>query len=137
MKDLLSGDFTETVNRVLLKKLQVLSRTVLSLCLVYSGLEIINWGIAIKNSINTLPDTFTAFYTYRLLPVIFLVIMLISILGHVFNVKAASLLVEAFEHKDADILNKGFSFLYKTATLTIVSFCIAIISVTIRIFTYY
>ncbi len=134
MKDLLSGDFTENVNLIILKRIRILSKAVLILSLIYSVVEIINWGIIVNNSVNNLPLTFKAFYLYRILPLIFLAVITINIFGYTFNVKAASLIVKAFEHKDAEIFNNGFSLVYKTAILAITSFCIAIISAIIRLF---
>lgn len=137
MKDLLSGDFSETVNLTFLKKIRLLAQAALSLSLIYAALEIINWSIVINSSINKVPGTFRAFYQYRIQPVIFLVLITLGIFGWIFNVKAATLLIDAFEHKDTEALNKGFSFTYRTGILAITAFCISIISAAIRLFTYY
>lgn len=132
-EDLLSNNFADSVNRSLIKKNFIATRIILSMIIVYSILELLNWFIAIRNSLGHAFKAPYLIYEYRIHPIVAFIIISISIISWAFVVKGNRNVVNAFEKGDAAIFNTGYRLYYKSSRLTLVSAGISVLSVCLRL----
>ena len=59
--DLISNNFVDNVNRIVIKKTFNFSKAVLTLTIVYSILELTNWYIAISDTIGKIISSYSVF----------------------------------------------------------------------------
>ena len=132
-EDLISNNFVENVNRSVVKKTLIITKSILTLIIIYSALELLNWYIAVSNTIGHVFKYPYTFYEYRIHPVIAVILLTISITSWSYVVKANKTITASLEKADADIFNAGYQFYFKSARLTLVSVCISILSVCTRL----
>ncbi len=132
-KDLLSGNFTEGIDRKLIKKILVLAKAVMSLSIIYTVIELFNWYTVIERTVGLNLQTALLFFTYRIYPFVLLVLFVLNIFAYSFNVKSMSLIDESVEENDADLFNQGFTLGFRAFKLSLISVCIAIASALTRL----
>ncbi len=132
-EDLISNNFVDNVNRIVIKKTFNFSKAVLTLTIVYSILELTNWYIAISDTIGKIISSYSVFFNYRIIPVIAVILLSMGIVSWGYCVKANKLIELSFQKNDANLFNKGYELFYKSARLIFASFSLAIVSVVIRL----
>ncbi len=133
-QDLITNNFTDSINKNLLKKLLILSKIVLSLIIIYSIIELFNWYIFISKYFFESSLSYSNYYASKIQPLIVILLLLIAIAGWFYNVKSITLINKAIENSNPEMFNKGYLFVYKTAKLAVISICLSIISAAIRLF---
>ncbi|MGC4104237.1 hypothetical protein [Ferruginibacter sp.] len=134
-EDLISNNFIDNIEKRIVKKVLSLSRFVLAMVLVYNVLDVLDWYIAISRyPWDHEFKTSLAFFEFRIRPFIALFLITVYVFIWALNIRGNKLMVLAVENEDADIFNNAYRIYYKGLKLSIVSLCISIISITIRLF---
>lgn len=131
--DLLSGNFTEGVDRKLVKKMLVLTKAILSLSIIYALVESYNWYIIIEETFRLNLQTRLAFFSFRVYPVVVIILFTLNIFAYSLNVRSIGLIDESIEENDADLFNQGFTLCFRALKLSLLSICIAIAGALIRL----
>ncbi len=131
-EDLISNNFVENVNRTVIKKTFILTKSILALVIIYSTLELLEWYIFISKSFGRIFKYPHIFYEYRIHPVIAVILISLSITSWSYIVKVNKTIANSFEKADAELFNFGYRFYYKAARLTLVSACLAVLSICTR-----
>ncbi len=132
-EDLISNNFVDNTNKVTVKKTFVLTRAVLYLSMVYAMVDLLNWYVAITSSLKYELRSDAVFYTFRIQPLVAVIILSCSIISASYIVKGNKMIDLAFDNSDADFFNSGYTYFYKAARISMIAVCIAIISVGTRL----
>ncbi len=132
-EDLITNAFTENINLTLIRRNQIIVKALLSLCSLYCLLDILNWYFILKTSDASFEGDFLYLYTLRIRPTVSVLLLLTNLCSFYFISKAHDLLAAAIHEENATKFNEGFRFYFRANMLFLCSFCVAIISVTIRI----
>jgi hypothetical protein len=132
-EDLISNNFADNVNRLIIKRNVRLSQIGLFLCVTYAVVLSIDWYLIVQK-LNTDFSHFLNLYLYFIWPIILFVLVLLSIYGILLTLRANKKILLSFENSDAEIFNEAYLAFAKASLLSIICFMISILSVIIRIF---
>ena len=132
-EDLISNNFVDNADRATINKTFSLAKSIFNLVIVYTILDLIDWYITVTNSWGRTFRLNSSFYEYRIHPVVSVILLAIGIIGASWHIKANKLVGLSFEKADADTFNAAYQFNYKAARLSVVSVCISIASIGIRL----
>lgn len=130
-EDLISNNFSDTVNKNTIQHNIRLLWIVLVLFSVYIIFEIIEWTLFLSSMKDAKSSAFTL-YNYKIMPVIVAANFVIGILIWFFYIKAHRLILLSFQKDNADIFNKGYSLLNRASTLNIIGYTLIIVSIILR-----
>jgi len=106
---------------------------VLAFTIIYSSLELLSWYFTLSILADTNLVTAAAYFSYRITPMIHVILLSMSVISSSYVVKANKMIDLSFEKNDADFLILHTSFFYKSVRLTLLSFFIAIVAVGTRL----
>jgi hypothetical protein len=132
-EDLITNPFTENINLTLIKRNQIVVKALLSLCTLYCLLDMLNWYFILKTTDTTIVGDFFYFYTLRIRPIVSLLLLLANLCSFYFMSKANELIATGIHKENAELFNDGYRYYFRANMLFLISFCVSIISVAIRI----
>ncbi len=132
-EDLITNPFITNINLTLIRRNQVIVKALLSLCSLYCMLDIVNWYFIINTTDENFAGQFLYTYTLRIRPTVAIVILLTNLCSFFFSSKANDLVAMAIYKENAELFNEGYRFYFRANLFFLFSFCIAVISVAIRI----
>ena len=132
-KDILSLFVTSEITGTLIKKLYKWTILLLAVAGIYWILELLEWYRFLERAPDSIRNSLRYFYSYKLQPIIGLIIMFLSIIGQILNYKGYGFILSAIKSSDAVLLNKGFKNFYTTYFLVFISFAVSIISIGYRL----
>ena len=132
-QDLISNQFTENINLTLIRRNQVIVKALLSLCSLYCLLDMLNWYFILQTTEDAIGNEFVYIYTLRIRPTVALVILLMNLASFFFISRGNNLVALSVQKEDAELFNDGYRHYFRANMLFLFSFCMGIISVTIRI----
>jgi hypothetical protein len=132
--DLISNNFADNINKSLVKKGLAFTKTLLNLVIIYSILNLLDWYLFVSRSMRYHLVSFNDYYSYRIHPVVAVIVLSMGIVTSMFHVKANRLILLSFEKEDAELFNAGCLFSVQAMRLSIISFIVSLISVATRIF---
>jgi hypothetical protein len=130
-EDFISNNFAENINKQIIRRNIKLLLFILILFSLYIVLDFAEWFPFIYKA-SSFPDTNLNFYNYKIRPLIVLMCLPLNIAVWFFYLKGHKLILQSFEKDNADIFNKGYSFLFKVSILNIIGYSIFILSSIIR-----
>jgi len=132
-EDLITNPFIENINLTLIRRNQIIVKALLSLCSLYCMLDIVNWYFIIHSTEENFVGEFLYLYTLRIRPTVSVLILLANLCSFFFNSRANDLVAMAIYKEDPELFNEGYRFYFRANLFFLFSFCIAVISVTVRI----
>ena len=131
--DLISGNFTDNIDKSIIKQTHKLFKIIFLLFLAYSIFDLCDWYMLITGK-GSIHETSLTFFSYRIRPIIALIVLIGNLLIIQFYINANKLISISFEAENSDNFNKGYAFFYKAAWLALVLNALSVISVIIRLF---
>lgn len=132
-KDILSLFVTNSDTLAIVRKLFRFAMVTLTCNIVYSALDLMDWYRLAGHSLFTVRQSNHYFYTYTVRPGVGILLIAFSLIGHIMNYKGYDRILSAIKEADQTLLNRGFSTFSLAYILAILSFIIAIASVTYRL----
>jgi hypothetical protein len=131
-EDLISDNFSDSVDKTMVRKVIVVIKILLILSIVYSCLELLEWyPYLFKNISGNL--NYEAIFNYRIVPYILLLTLLLNIISLVFYLKGNKLIVLSFVHNEPELFNLGYGNCYKSGLITAIDFAIGIMIILLRL----
>lgn len=124
-EDLLSGAFTEAVNKKMIRRYIRLLMATIILFVIFTLLNFADWYIFIKGSKNIL-DTLLGNYHYIIQPVLVVVDAAILAISINYYIKGQKLILHALETDDADLFNRGYALLNQSAIWNVAGYFLLI-----------
>ena len=131
MEDLIKDNFVEGIDKTIVSRNLNVAKIILLFAIIYALFDFVDWYSLLQR--NSLRNTSISFFTYRVRPIIVLAILTLSILNCTFTVKGNNLIQQSLENNDSSAFNQGYTCFYKAGRLSMTSFIISIISVSIRL----
>src|SRR5882724_2042803 len=100
-EDLISNNFGDSINKAIIKKTFTLSRVVLAFTIIYSSLELLSWYFTLSILAGTNLVTAAAYFSYRITPMIHVILLSMSVISSSYVVKANKMIDLSFEKNDA------------------------------------
>ena len=132
--DLLSYNFIENIDTVLIRRVINGIKVFLFLSVIYSLVELWQWYFYLQQ--EKLPAAIKKidFYNYRIFPAVLFVIVITRMFGWIFYLKGNRLIYASFQNKEAELFNEGYKICYKSVLIMCISFIIIIANLLIRLF---
>ncbi|MEP7237525.1 MAG: hypothetical protein ABI685_06665 [Ferruginibacter sp.] len=135
-EDLISGNFSDNVNRKFIQRYIRLLFILIILFLIFTILNFTDWYIAIKNA-HPVKETLLTTFHYKIHPVLIVIEVALSALALNNYLKAQKLILHSFEKDNVELFNKGYSLLNGAAIINIAGYCMLILSISYRMFLTY
>ena len=132
-EDLISGNFADNVNKKVIKRNIRLLLVLIILFSVYTIFNFIDWYMVISK-VPSLRKNFSVNYSYMILYFSFLIALMLGFIVWLYYYKGHKLILRSFEEENADLFNKGYSFLNKATVLNIIGYSLIILSFMFRYF---
>jgi hypothetical protein len=130
-EDLISDNFVENIDRAIIKRNILLSKTALILGSLYTLINILSWYSELLK-LHTLPKGRLLFFFYTIAPVVEVILFSISIYGYLVILKANKLIEASIEKTEADLFNYGYKYFCRASILSITIIIVSISMVFIR-----
>lgn len=132
-EDLITNPFIENINLTLIRRNQIIVKALLSICSLYCMLDIVNWFFILRSTEENFAGEFLYTYTLRIRPTISVIVLLTNLCSFFFNSRGNDLIAMAIHKENPELFNDGYRFFFRANVFFLFSFCIAAISVAIRI----
>jgi len=130
--DLISANFSNNVNRDVIKQNISLLFVLLVLFSIYIIFNIIDWYLLLVTVKSLTFSNVSNYYFYRIYPIISMIGLIIGLAVWFFYLKGHKLILESFEKDNADVFNKGYASLNIATKLNITGYSIILLSATTR-----
>lgn len=135
-KDLIAANFTDGVNKMLVKRYISLIFILLILFLIFTFLNFTDWYLSIRKA-TILKQTLLSTFHYKVQPVIVVIEAALSALAINYFLKGNKSILLSFEHEQPDLLNKGYQWLHTALVLNIAGYVMLTISLLFRMYLVY
>ncbi len=135
-KDLIAGNFVINIDKRIIKQTLELFKIIFLLFFAYSILDLFDWYMIVTDK-GPIRDTPLSFFSHTIRPLIALIILIGDLVIFQFYINANKLISASVEEENSDHFNKGYTFFYKAALLSIVLNGLSIISIITRLFLKY
>lgn len=128
-EDLISDNFTDHVDRGIIKRNFVISKLLMILCIIWSIVLLIDWYRFLQGRNGILIRGRYMIYNYVILPISDVIIIALSVYTYFLILKAYRLIETSLDQSDGTLLSEGFRLFYTTNLLSVISFIISIIMI--------
>ncbi len=135
-KDLIAANFTDGVNKILVKRYISLIFILIILFLIFTMLNFTDWYLAIRKAI-VVKQTLLSTFHYKVQPVFVVIEASLSALALNYFLKGNKSILLSFEHEQPDLLNKGYQWLHTALVLNIAGYVMLTISLLFRMYLVY
>jgi len=133
-KDILSTFITNEITLSIVTKLYRWALVLLLISSIYWILDLMNWYTLLKKTPDSIKNNAKNFVSYKLRPVISVIGMALSVIGHILNYKGYGHVLSGIKSSDSLLLNKGFKNFYTTYILAFISYSVLIIYYIYKLF---
>jgi len=135
--DLISHNFTDTINKDLIKRNIRLLLLIIILFSVFTLFNLAEYYSLVVYSPHPAKETRLAFYSFKIRPWIYFLSVIIGFIVWVNYIKGHRLILLSFENDHADLFNKGYEHINKAGIANIIGYAVLIISAGARYFLKY
>lgn len=134
--DLISGNFSDSVNKKLLNRQINLLFILIILFILFTVLNFSDWYLFLRNK-PQVKNTLLVTFEYKIYPVIIVIDAALAALSFNSYLKGQKLILQSFETDNTEYFNKGYSLLNESLLLNITGYTIFVVSTAYRIFLTY
>ncbi len=135
-EDLISGNFSDNVNKRLVSRHVRLVFILLISFIIFTLLNFTDWYLYIRNAGN-LEKTLLTSFEYKIYPVIIVIDAALAAVSLNSYLKGQKLILQSFEKDNTELFNKGYVLLNESLVVNVIGYAILIFSSAYRLFLSY